>query len=124
MIQSIRRTTASGWAALRQDRMAVALLGATAIFLLAHFLWITLAYNSLPDLLPLHFDAQGNADRIGERRELYNLPVIALLIGVFNGGVGLLLWLRFNMLFAAYLLWGGGLLAHLLLAIAMWNIVR
>ena len=104
--------------------MALILLGSAAAILLGLTLWLALSYNRLPDLLPLHFDAQGNADRIGERRELLVLPVIGLMIYLVNGVMGMVLRKRFRMVFAAYLLWSGGLLAQILIGLAVWNITH
>lgn len=109
---------------LKEDTLAMSLLILTGLLLLALLLWLALSYNSLPDLLPLHFDNQGNADRISERREIFVLPGIALTIALANGGVGWLVRDRFGMIFASYLLWAGGLMAQLLIWIAVWNIVH
>ncbi|MGH2541524.1 MAG: DUF1648 domain-containing protein, partial [Ardenticatenaceae bacterium] len=75
---------------LKRDPLAIGLLATTSILLIALFIWITASYSTLPDLLPLHFDAQGNPDRIGERREVYVLPAIALVALLVNGLAGLL----------------------------------
>lgn len=107
---------------LRQDRLALGLLVATTLALAALLLWLATSYSELPDLLPLHFDAQGNADRIGERREILVLPAIAGLVYGVNVGAGLLLRLRWQRPFAAYLLWAGALLVQVLIWLAVWNI--
>ncbi len=100
------------------------LLLLTALLFLALLLWIAFSYNRFPELLPLHFDNQGNPDRIVERRDLFVLPVIALLIALANGGAGWLMRDRLGMIFASYLLWGGALMAQLLIWVAVWNIVH
>lgn len=109
---------------LRQDSLAVGLLVGALVALGAMLLWLAATYNSLPDLLPLHFDAQGNPDRIGDRSELLVLPIIGVGVYLVNGAVGLMLRLRYQMIFAPYLLWAGALLVQILLWLALWNLTH
>jgi uncharacterized membrane protein len=99
------------------------LIGALLLMVLL-FLWLATSYSGLPDLLPLHFDANGNPDRIGERREVFVLPAIGLVVNLINIAAGLVARIRFRMIFAAYLLWAGALLVQLLLWVALWNITH
>jgi uncharacterized membrane protein len=110
--------------ALKQDVIGMVLLATTLLLMVALFLWLAATYNNLPDLLPLHFDAQGNPDRIVERREIFDLPTIGLLINLVNIAGGLLLRQRFRMVFAPYLLWAGAMLVQVLIWIAVWNITQ
>jgi uncharacterized membrane protein len=110
--------------ALRQDVIGLVLLATTLVLMVALFLWLSATYNNLPDLLPLHFDAQGNPDRIVERREIFDLPTIGLVINLVNIAGGLLLRQRFRMAFAPYLLWAGAMLVQILIWIAVWNITQ
>lgn len=107
-----------------RDILSVVLLVAATLTLIAMVVWFNVNYASFPDLMPLHFDAQGNPDRIGERSELSGLLVIAAFVYTFNilSGLGLRLFAR--MTFAPYLLWSGALLVELLLWVALWNITR
>jgi uncharacterized membrane protein len=107
---------------LKQDLLAVGLLATTVILMTGLFIWLASVYYQLPDLLPLHFDVHGNPDRVGERSEIFVLPVIGLVINIVNIGVGLLLRRHLGMLFASYLLWSGALLMQVLLWIAALNI--
>ncbi len=107
-----------------RDVVSVLLLAAATLTLLAMVIWFNTNYAAFPDLMPLHFDAQGNPDRIGERSELTGLLMIAAFVYTFNilGGLGLRLFAR--MTFAPYLLWSGALLVEILLWVALWNITR
>jgi hypothetical protein len=116
--------SASPLALLREDSLGVGLLVGALLLMLLLFLWLATSYSSLPDLLPLHFDANGNPDRIGERQEVFVLPAIGLVINLVNIAAGLVARIRFRMVFAAYLLWAGALMVQLLLWVALWNITH
>ena len=45
---------------------------------------MSLVYNGLPNILPLHWNSQGQIDRVGDPQELLRLPVIALGIWLMN----------------------------------------
>ena len=109
---------------LREDRSSLCLMLATPVALIALILWLVPAYDSLPDLMPLHFDAQGNPDRIGERSEIWILPAIGGIVYLVNISSGLLLRLRFKMDFAADLLWGGALMVQVLICLTVWNMTN
>lgn len=114
----------SQWERLQEDRLSLGLMVAAPMALLALLLWLGPAYNNLPDLMPLHFDAQGNPDRIGARSEILILPAIGLIVYLVNISSGLLLRLRFKMDFAANLLWGGAFMVQVLIWLTVWNITR
>lgn len=107
-----------------RDILSVILLAAATITLIAMIVWFNSNYATFPDLMPLHFDAQGNPDRIGERSELSGLLAIAGMVYAVNilSGLGLRLFARMN--FAPYLLWSGALLVEVLIWVALWNITR
>lgn len=117
-------TPLPGLRPLKQDALSIMLLATTLLLMGALFVWLGTTYNNLPDLLPLHFDAQGNPDRIVERREIFSLPIIGLVINGINIVVGLVLRRWFGMAFAPYLLWAGAMLVQILIWIAVWNITR
>jgi hypothetical protein len=74
-------TEAAGWAAhplLTTDRLARGLASAGLILNLALFGYLAFIYPSLPDLFALHWNTQGDPDRIGRPDELLRLPLIAL----------------------------------------------
>jgi hypothetical protein len=99
------------WAIWR-DRLALGLLGVgiLAIFVLIGLL--TFMYPSLPLVIPLHFDAAGNADRYGSRVQVFIMPLIGLLTMLFNGVLGGFAYRRERMI--SYLLWGGAVLVQIL----------
>lgn len=106
---------------LWDDRWAHALLGAAAALNAALFAYVCLRYQGLPALLPLHFDALGEPDRIGPRAELFWLPAIGLVVLGANAALAAFLHARERL--AAHLLLAAAALVQLLLAVAIWNIV-
>jgi uncharacterized membrane protein len=57
-----------------------------AVFLMAMFVFIFIAWNRLPELIPMHYDMNGVADRWGDRTVVLALPVIGtLLYFLFTG---------------------------------------
>ena len=71
-------------AGLWGDRLARWLL-LTGLLLCAFFFgWMSLVYNDLPIILPLHWSAQAQIDRVGDLQELLRLPAIALGIWFAN----------------------------------------
>lgn len=104
------------------DRPAHILLGLGLLLAAALFAYLCWRYPGLPATVPLHFDTTGAVDRSGARRSLFVLPVIGLLIWGANGVLGLILRSRERV--AAYLLWGGTLLAQVLLGLALSTLMR
>ncbi len=114
--QSSRRPDFAHWS-FWPDRAAPGLLalgGLTATALFGRLCW---RYPSLPARLALHFDAQGQVDRIGQRSELFVLPVIGLLVLAVNLLLGFLLYRRERV--GAYLVWGSAAAVHVLLWLAL-----
>jgi hypothetical protein len=107
---------------LWEDRWLHALLGLAMALNAALFAYICVRYQSLPALIPLHFDALGEPDRIGPRGDLFWLPAIGLLVLGANAVLGALLHARERL--AAHLLLAAAVLEQLLLAVAIWNIMR
>ena len=48
--------------------------------LLALWIWTGTSYSSLPDTIPTHFNAAGEADDYGRKASIFGLPVIASLL--------------------------------------------
>jgi uncharacterized membrane protein len=48
--------------------------------LLALWVWTGMSYSSLPDTIPTHFNAAGEADGFGRKASIVGLPVIATLL--------------------------------------------
>ena len=69
-------------------------------------------FPTLPRLVPLHFDAVGNPDRLGPRGQIFIIPLIGLLALLLNGVLG---WVAYRYeRVAGYLLWGGTILIQVL----------
>ena len=48
--------------------------------LLALWVWTGTSYSSLPDSIPTHFNAAGEADDYGRKASIFGLPVVASLL--------------------------------------------
>jgi hypothetical protein len=90
------------------DSLALALLTAALVAVLALFGFLSARFLSLPRLLPLHFDAAGNPDRLGSRGQIFFLPLIGLIVLLVNTTLGGALYRRERLV--SYLFWGGALL--------------
>jgi uncharacterized membrane protein len=66
------------------------------------------AYEGLPERLPVHFNALGQADLIAGKEYLYRLPAIPLALTVTN------------LFLAAYGAGGSSFVARLLVALSLW----
>jgi uncharacterized membrane protein len=62
--------------------------------LLALWVWTGTSYSSLPDSIPTHFNAAGEADGFGKKASIIGLPLIATLLYI-----GLTLLNRFPHIF-------------------------
>jgi hypothetical protein len=107
--------------ALWTDQVAGAILGAALVANLGLFFYLMVRFPGLDEQLPLHFNMQGVADRIGAKTELLALPVIGLLILGANLVLGLALyrWERAG----SYLLWGAAVAVQLLFWLATASII-
>lgn len=114
--QFSRRLALTRWA-FWSDGVALGLLalgGLTAAALFGRFCW---RYPLLPARLALHFDAQGQVDRIGQQSELLALPIIGLIVLIVNLFLGFLIYRRERV--GAYLVWGSVAAVHVLLWLAL-----
>lgn len=91
------------------------MLGSLALNL-AIWGYLCLRYPHLPQLIPLHYTAGGEVDRIGYARELFALPAIGLLVLLANCAVAFATF-RAKPL-AAYMLLGTTTAVQLLLSTA------
>jgi hypothetical protein len=103
------------------DRTARALLGVAVIVNLGLFAFLCARFPNLDLQLPLHFNIQGLADRIGTKAELFALPIIGLIILGTNLVLGLALYTRERA--GSYLLWGAAAAAQALFWLAAFSIV-
>jgi hypothetical protein len=76
----------------------------------------------LPPLVPLHFDINGDPDRIESRDALFTLAQIGLIVIIGNLGLGMLMYRRERL--AAYLLTATAIVIQLLLWFAAIQIIR
>ena len=74
---------------LLQDAIARTLLACAALINIAMFGYIFWRLPTLPDRVPLHFNALGQVDRIGQPYELLWLPGIVLAVTLVNVLLGL-----------------------------------
>jgi len=94
------------------DRIAWGLLLGTLGAVLFLNGYLTFVYDRLPPTLAFHFDVLGRPDRIGQRAELFGLPILAGIMMILDVGLGFVIYRRERM--AAYLIWGGALVLQLL----------
>jgi hypothetical protein len=113
--QSSRRPGFLGWE-IWQDRFGMALLAGSSLALLVLVGLLIFKFPSLKPLIPLHFDAAGNADRLGPRIQVFTTPLIGLLTLLLNGLLGGVAYRRERMI--SYLLWGGAALVQMLVWVA------
>jgi hypothetical protein len=118
--REIRRADWFTWP-LWSDRTAQLLVGAAMLVNLGLFGYISARFPGLDTQLPLHFNNQGMADRIGTKGELFALPIIGLIILGTNLLVGLILYKRERA--GSYLLWGAAAAAQALFWLATFSIV-
>ena len=103
------------------DQTVWVLLGVALTINLGLFAYLCLRFPGLDMQLPLHFNSQGLADRIGPRSELFALPIIGLLVLGGNLLLGLLLYRRERA--GSYLLWGAAAAVQALFWLAAFSIV-
>lgn len=106
---------------LWHDRPLWVLAGLTALSNVLLFGYVSWQHPYLPELLPLHFGIQGQVDRIGERTELFLLPIIGLIVLAINALWGFLIHLRER--FGTYILLLAALVVQTLLWVATVNII-
>jgi hypothetical protein len=112
----------SAWGAgLWSDRAARLLLLLGLGLCTALFGYVSLVYSDLPALLPLHWNAQAQVDRIGDPIELVRLPVFALAVWLFNALAGW--WVMSRERAATVFLLAGAVAAQVVFAAGAMSIV-
>jgi hypothetical protein len=116
-------TRPASWSTWRiwRDETAWVLLGAAMVINLGLFGYLATRYPNLDAQLPLHFTSLGQADRIGPKLELFDLPIIGLIILGTNLILGLILYKRERA--GSYLLWGSAATAQALFWLAAFSIL-
>jgi len=85
-------------------------------------LLLLIEYNRLPHTLVLHWNANGLPDRIGDRQEVWILPIMTTLVTVANL---VLAWVLFQIdRMAARFLVGLTSLVHLVTWVALFSVIR
>jgi len=111
MEQSSKRPTMLSWT-IWQDWLGLSLWAGSILAILALIGLLCFKFPTLPLLLPLHFDTAGRPDRLGDRVQIFIVPLIGLLTLLLNGVLGGLLYRRERLV--SYLLWGGTFLVQVL----------
>ncbi len=109
-----------------RDRYLWALVIVALVVNLGLFAYLIFEFSrvppTLPPLVPLHFDVNGDPDRIESRDALFSLAQIGLIVIVGNLGLGALMYRRERL--AAYLLTVTAIVIQLLLWFAAIQIIR
>jgi hypothetical protein len=100
-------------ALLARDRALQIILAVTFVAVLGLFAYLAVTFDTLPDPLPLHFDASGLPDRIDAKSGIFALPIIGLIVFAANGALGTVV--HRHQRAAAILLAVGALMVELLL---------
>jgi hypothetical protein len=93
------------------------LLGLALLLLASQFVFLLVQSSRLPEMLVLHWNAAGLPDRIGTRREVWVLPIVATIVVFAN--VALAVLAASLERFAAWLLLGGTIIVLVLVWIAL-----
>jgi hypothetical protein len=117
---SEREPTTVPWTALA-DRWLPVCVGLGTFALLAVLAAICLPYESLPDELPLHFDASGVTSQIGPKSDLLHLPLLGLLCLAVNWSLGIVVHQRERVL--GRLLWLGAITVQVVLLVGVLRLV-
>ncbi|MCL4395106.1 MAG: DUF1648 domain-containing protein [Chloroflexi bacterium] len=100
-------------ALLASDRVFQITLVVALIADLALFAYLAATFDTLPDPLPLHFDASGLPDRIDAKSGIFALPIIGLIVFATNSAFGAVV--HRHQRAASLLLAAGALIVELLL---------
>lgn len=119
--ESVTPRSPSRWELLARDRVGQALVALAALGNATLFAYLWLRFDALPDLIPLHFDSTGLADRIEAKSGIFALPLIGLIVWVSNVVLGIALHRRERA--ATILLLVGALLVQILLWLAVNSII-
>ncbi len=106
---------------LRDITLPTLLIAALALLGVAlGYIW--LKWDGLPEMIPLHFGADGTPDQIGPREDVLLVPGIGAAILIANLGLGLALYARERA--AARMLWAATVVVELLVLVATARILH
>ncbi len=86
------------------DMLALVPVAVGAGLSLGLFMYLSLVYPRLPEIIPLHFNAFGQPDFIGYRADIFRLPAFGLFLLLLNTVLGAALY-RLDRFAALVLLW-------------------
>jgi hypothetical protein len=109
---------------LLSDRLARGLLAAGGLLNVLIMIVLTTRLNDLPYRVPFRFGSDGEVLLVGSPGQLPVIAGVATALWLLNGVAGVVLYQRLGERMAGYLLWGGAVVLQLLLAGALWNLVR
>ena len=115
-----RPPTTAPWTALGDPWLAVC-ASVGIVVLLVVMLVITSRFDSLPDQVPLRFDASSQPSQIAAKGDLLRLPLFGLICLALNWVVGALVHPKERLL--ARLLWIGGAVVQVILLIGVLRLV-
>lgn len=67
---------------LKKERLDIILEGSAFLMLSLTWLMVIIQYRGLPDVIPTHFNAVGEADNWGSKGFIFVLPMVALVLSV------------------------------------------
>jgi hypothetical protein len=103
------------------DKALVAALAAALLANLALYAYLWRITPTLPEVMPLHYDALGVVDQLGRPDELFRLPMIGTLVLVVDALLAVLLHGRERP--AAHVLAWAALGVQLVLASGAWLVI-
>jgi hypothetical protein len=104
------------WTALADLWLPVCIL-VGAVALLVVLAGISLSYDSLPDRVILHFDAEGDPSQIAPKSDLLRLPLLGFVCLLLNWVLGV--WVHAREPVLARLLWLGGVGVQIVLLVGV-----
>lgn len=109
---SRRALAPAGWGSLITDRAALAFIGAALLLAATMIAYIAVRYATFPEQIALHFGPAGAAmpDRIGDKRELWTIPLIVGLVLAANVALAWALY-HYDRFVARLLTFGSALIA-------------
>jgi hypothetical protein len=108
------------WTALADTWLPLCATVGTLLLLLVLAV-IVFRFDSLPDQIPMHFDANGRPNDVAPKSDLLRLPLLGLTCLVVNWLLGI--WLHPSERLLARLLWIGGAIVQLVLLMGVLRLV-
>jgi Bacterial PH domain/Protein of unknown function (DUF1648) len=106
---------------LRDLTLPVALAAALAIVLVS-VVYIWARWEALPEVIPIHFAADGTPDGFGPKDDVYKILGIGVAVLIANTGLGLAIYARERAL--ARMLWTTGVVVQFLVLVGIARILH